>query len=143
MYLGEVVRNILLSFIDAVPPLLFQGRSTPILNKHYGLDSAYMSLIETATSIQEIRTVLVEQLGFHPEMISDEDAEVARYVCEMVATRAAALSGCALAAVLTQTGRARIGGGLTKGEKPYRVGLDGRLDVEAFVQAVTNFGPIA
>jgi len=127
MYLGEVVRNILLSFVDAVPPLLFQGRSTPILNTHYGFDSAYMSLIETAKTTEEIRTVLIDQVKFHPDMISDEDCEAARYVCEMVATRAAALSGCALAAVLVQTGRARLGGGLTEGDKPYRVGLDGSL----------------
>jgi hexokinase len=126
MYLGEIVRNILLSFIDSVPPILFHGRSTPVLNKHYGFDSAYMSLIETATSVQEVRTVLIEKLGFHPEMISDDDCEVTRAVCEMVATRAAALSGCALAAVLVQTGRARLGGGIAEGEKPYRVGLDGR-----------------
>jgi len=127
MYLGEVVRNILLSFIDAVPPILFHGRSTPMLNKHYGFDSAYMSMIETATSIQAVRVVLIEHLGFHPEMISDDDCEVTRTICEMVATRAAALSGCALAAVLIQTGRAQLGGGMTEGEKPYRVGLDGSL----------------
>lgn len=127
MYLGEIVRNILLSFVDSVPPLLFQGRSTPVLNKHYGFDSAYMSLIEIANSLQDIRTVLVEQLGFLPDMISDEDAEVTRHVCEMVATRAAALSGCAVAAVLIQTGRARLGGRLAEGEKPYRIGLDGSL----------------
>lgn len=127
MYLGEIVRNILLSFVDAVPPLLYQGRSTPVLNKHYGFDSAYMSSIETATTAEDIRVVLVEKLGFHPEMVSDEDAEMTRHICEMVATRAAALSGCALAAVLIQTGRARLGGGLSAGNKPYRVGLDGSL----------------
>jgi hexokinase len=126
MYLGEIVRNILLSFIDSVPPILFHGRSTPILNKQYGFDSAYMSMIEVAISTQAVRTVLVDKLGFHPELISDDDCEVTRAVCEMVATRAAALSSCALAAVLIQTGRARLGGGMAEGEKPYRVGLDGR-----------------
>jgi len=127
MYLGEIVRNILLSFVDAVPPLLYRGRSTPVLNKHYGFESAYMSLIETATTVQDIRAVLVEKVGFHPDMVGDEDAEMTRHICEMVATRAAALSGCALAAVLVQTGRARLGGGLAEGNKPYRVGLDGSL----------------
>ncbi|KAI0786465.1 hexokinase-domain-containing protein [Abortiporus biennis] len=49
MYLGEITRNILLSLIDAVPkPLLFNGRSSSDLNKHYGLDTAIVSEIEVA-----------------------------------------------------------------------------------------------
>ncbi|EMD40975.1 hypothetical protein CERSUDRAFT_80619 [Gelatoporia subvermispora B] len=49
MYLGEITRNILLSLIDAAPrPLLFNGRSSDDLNRHYGLDTAVMSEIEEA-----------------------------------------------------------------------------------------------
>lgn len=47
MYLGEVTRNVILSLIDAAPkPILFGGKSSEVLNKHYGLDTAIMSEIE-------------------------------------------------------------------------------------------------
>jgi hexokinase len=49
MYLGEITRNILVSLIDAAPkPLLFGGKATGILNKHYGLDTSVMSNVEEA-----------------------------------------------------------------------------------------------
>ena len=50
MYLGEIVRNILLALIDAAPkPLLFDGCiGSGALNKHYGLDTAIMSDVEGA-----------------------------------------------------------------------------------------------
>jgi hypothetical protein len=47
MYLGEIVRNVIVSLIDASPkPLLFNGKSTPIINKHYGVDTSFMSSVE-------------------------------------------------------------------------------------------------
>ena len=49
MYLGEITRNVLLSLIDAAPkPILFRGKSSDVLNKHYGLDTSVMSEIEEA-----------------------------------------------------------------------------------------------
>lgn len=49
MYLGEITRNVLLALIDAAPkPLLFGGKATEVLNKHYGLDTAVMSAVEEA-----------------------------------------------------------------------------------------------
>ncbi|KAF9468798.1 hexokinase [Collybia nuda] len=49
MYLGEITRNILVSLIDAAPKaLLFGGKATAILNKHYGVDSSVMSDVEAA-----------------------------------------------------------------------------------------------
>ena len=38
MYLGEITRNVILSLVDASPPLLFTGLSTPTLNTQYGID---------------------------------------------------------------------------------------------------------
>jgi hexokinase len=126
MYLGEITRNLLLSLIDSVPPILFSGKSTPTLNGHYGFDSAFMSAIESSRSISEVKSVLVERLGFALDNISDEDAEVVRLSCEIVSTRGAYLSGCAVSAVLVQTGRARLGGKDALGEQVYRIGVDGR-----------------
>ena len=49
MYLGEITRNILVALIDAAPkPLLFNGKTTAVLNKHYGLDTSVMSDVERA-----------------------------------------------------------------------------------------------
>ncbi|KAI0260937.1 hypothetical protein BC834DRAFT_898112 [Gloeopeniophorella convolvens] len=49
MYLGEITRNVLLALVDAAPhPILFGGRATERLNKHYGLDTEMLSLIESA-----------------------------------------------------------------------------------------------
>lgn len=126
MYLGEISRNVLLSLIDATPPVLFNGYSTPILNQHYGFDTAYMSDIEAAQSLEGIKKVLVEGVGFEAGAISDQDAEIVRWVCKQVATRAAKLSGCAIAAVLVQTGHATLGGGHVSNDEKHSVGVDGR-----------------
>lgn len=49
MYLGELVRHILVSLVDAAPKaLLFSGKSTAHLNKHYGVDTSFMSAVEEA-----------------------------------------------------------------------------------------------
>ena len=49
MYLGEITRNILLALVDAAPkPILFNGKATVRLNKHYGLDTEMLSLVESA-----------------------------------------------------------------------------------------------
>jgi hexokinase len=49
MYLGEITRNLLLALVDAAPkPILFDGKATERLNKHYGLDTEMLSLVESA-----------------------------------------------------------------------------------------------
>jgi len=51
------------------------------------------------------RKVLIEQLGFKPHQVSDDDTEIVLWACRTVATRAARLSACAVAAILEQTGK--------------------------------------
>lgn len=142
MYLGEITRNVLLALIDAAPkPILFGGKATNAINKHYGLDSAVMSDIEGAWGaskesedtttgkslsspewesslsaavrdrLQRVRGVIIEKLGFAAADVSLRDAAIVRRVVTMVAERAAKLSGCAVAATLVQTERAVLGGG--------------------------------
>ncbi|KAG6865994.1 hypothetical protein C0991_009666 [Blastosporella zonata] len=137
MYLGEITRNILISLIDASPkPLLFSGKSTPTLNKQYGLDTSVMSDIEDAwegpnrslsgdqpapefakfdatslppnisKKLERIRSVVVKQFGFQDAEVTLKDAAIVRWACSLVARRAALLSGVAVATVLFQTGRA-------------------------------------
>ncbi|KAH8118513.1 hexokinase-domain-containing protein [Phellopilus nigrolimitatus] len=134
MYLGEITRNLLLSFVDAAPPLLFNGSSTSILNQHYGFDTAYMSDIENAQTLEDIKKVLVEKVGFQIDAVSNQDAEIVRWACQQVATRAAYLSGCAVGAVLVQTGNATLGGGRSTNERKFAVGVDGSL-----IQFYPNF----
>ncbi|KAF5387613.1 hypothetical protein D9615_000084 [Tricholomella constricta] len=137
MYLGEITRNILTALIDAAPkPLLFNGKSTPVLNTHYGLDTSVMSDIEDAwegpnrslsgdqsapdfttfdestipenviKKLERIREVTVKQLGFQDSDVTLKDAAIVRWACSLVARRAGLLSGVAVATILLQTGRA-------------------------------------
>ena len=176
MYLGEITRNILLSLIDAAPkPLLFSGRSSAELNKHYGLDTAVMSEIEEAWEInrkgsaneskqiqgssgtknaavpslngkvspphfadvdnlsaddksrlERIRNIVIQRLNIDAEYVTLRDAAIVRWAASLVANRAAKLSGCAVAAILVQTERAKLGGGLVPKEEKIIIGVDGR-----------------
>jgi hexokinase len=49
MYLGEIVRNMLIALIDATPkPLAFGGASTSAINQQWGFDTSVMSAVEEA-----------------------------------------------------------------------------------------------
>lgn len=106
MYLGEIVRNILVSLVDAAPKsLLFKGKATQALNTHYGLDTSVMSDVEMAwekdayvpgavhcpqlgayeaenlddevkTKLERVRQVIIEQLGYEEGDVSLQDAAV-------------------------------------------------------------------
>ncbi|KIK42987.1 hypothetical protein CY34DRAFT_804313 [Suillus luteus UH-Slu-Lm8-n1] len=155
MYLGEIARNVILSLIDAAPkPVLFGGRSSALLNKQWGLDSAVLSEIEEAweglgrfsapeqgspeaqkeEKLRRIQGVLAQRLELSPPDISLEDADIVRKVCNVLGTRAARMSGTAVAAILVHTGRARLwdhgeqsSAGLKDEGKRIGVGVDGSL----------------
>ncbi|KAF8743835.1 hypothetical protein AX14_000240 [Amanita brunnescens Koide BX004] len=137
MYLGEVVRNIFISLIDAAPKsLLFNGKTTLHINKHYGIDTSLLSSVEEAwqgngeigpviqfskfdpealdasvnARLEQVRQVIVGQLGFHDGDVSLRDAAIVRWACALVVRRAALFSGVAVAAVLLQTDRAVLRG---------------------------------
>ena len=138
MYIGEIVRNVLIHLIDH--NLLFSGHSSPLMNTHYGLDTALMSAIEahplsaysqgsaaTASnaeewkqSIETTRKVLTDTMLIPSKHVSDQDCLVVRRVCEVVGTRGARLAGVAVAATMVQTGYDK------SGEKAH-VGVDGSL----------------
>ncbi|KAK7696561.1 hypothetical protein QCA50_001219 [Cerrena zonata] len=178
MYLGEITRNILLSLVDAAPkPLLFNGRASADLNKHYGLDTAVISEIEEAwetgrngsipeskqvhgsnstqnaavltngtstksaphftevdklsaedkSRLERIRNIIIQRLNIDAADVSLRDAAIVRWAASLVATRAAKLSGSAVAAILVQTERAKLGGGLVPTEEKIIIGVDGSL----------------
>lgn len=145
MYMGEVVRNVLLSLVDR--NILFSGYSSNALNTHYGLDTALMSAIEAhpqssypdtsatalsdaspkewARSFKETREVLMSSLNLTTKHITDEDCLVVRRVCEIVGTRGARLSAVAIAAVVKQT---EWDVDCAKGSRgSFQVGVDGSL----------------
>lgn len=143
MYIGEVVRNVILSLIDR--NLLFSGYSSKALNTHYGLDTALMSAIEAHPSsayssapgsaqseaewtqcITATRQTLTETLQIPGKYITDEDCLAVRRVCEIVGTRGARLSAVAIAAVVLQTGHDRKKEGKEELEQ-LQVGVDGSL----------------
>ena len=135
MYIGEIVRNVLIHLIDH--NLLFSGYSSPLMNTHYGLDTALMSAIEQhpttayseakessaeewAKSIETTRKVLSDTMQIPSKHISDQDCLVVRRVCEVVGTRGARLAGLAVAATMVQTG-------YDKSDQKAHVGVDGSL----------------
>jgi hexokinase len=141
MYIGEVVRNVLLNLIDR--GFLFNGHSSTTLNRHYGLDTALMSAIEalpaqaysTTTppkksdwqaSIAETRKVLTQNVNINNEHITDEDCLLVRRVSEIVGTRGARLAAVAVATTLIQRGYDQKD--TSTGQLPeFSIGVDGSL----------------
>ncbi|CAL1702032.1 unnamed protein product [Somion occarium] len=179
MYLGEITRNIILSLIDAAPyPILFNGRASALLNKHYGLDTAVMSEIEQAwengrdqpssndklvngshaisnasaahphpslstptrhftevdklspedrSRLERIRNIVIQRFALDAADVTLRDAAIVHWTSCLVANRAAKLSGCAIAAVLVQTEKAKLGGGFVPKDEKITIGVDGSL----------------
>ncbi|EKM80237.1 hypothetical protein AGABI1DRAFT_57808 [Agaricus bisporus var. burnettii JB137-S8] len=160
MYLGEIARGIITALIDSSPkPLLFSGQSTPVINKHYGIDTSFISAVESAwlggdtrsdtidlpfteldnnahsagvkARLTAVRGTIVKDLGLKEDQVSLKDAAIIRWLCGLVARRAAHLSGVAVAAVLIQTGRAVPPGEnhqeLKDAAEKILVGVDGSL----------------
>ncbi|KAJ9119589.1 hypothetical protein QFC22_003298 [Naganishia vaughanmartiniae] len=134
MYLGEIVRNMLLYLIDF--SVLFDGHSSSIMNTHYGLDTALVSEVEDAKSDDEVLKVLTKDLGMAKEVIKPADVQIFKWACRMVSSRAASLSACALAAVVLHTGQAQSKGA----DDTVDIGMDGRC--VGFTWLALDFGLI-
>ncbi|KAI8984992.1 hexokinase [Trametes punicea] len=89
---------------------------------------------EDIARLERIRGIIMQRLELDPSDVSLRDAAIVRWASSLVANRAARLSGCAVAAVLVQTGRAKLGGGFTTDEQRISVGVDGSL-----IQHYPNF----
>lgn len=76
--------------------------------------------------LERIRSIITQRLSLHSADVSLRDAAIVRWASSLVANRAAKLSGTALAAVLVQTERAKLGGGFVPDEERITVGVDGR-----------------
>lgn len=120
--MGEVTRNILLHLIDS--GVLFNGYSSTSLNTHYGFDASLLSKVEGAEEDEDIKKIIIHDLGMDLDSVTEECIEIVRWAVSMVARRAASLAGCAIAAVVLHTGNEKS----PPGEKDtgVDVGLDGR-----------------
>ncbi|KAJ2157302.1 hypothetical protein GGF46_004598 [Coemansia sp. RSA 552] len=117
LFLGEVARNAILALVDR--RLLFNGRSSEVLNRSYTFDTAYMSEIvaDDSPALSAVQTVLESTLDLPPT--THIDRKVVQNVCNMIGTRGVRLSAAAMAAVLLWRPE------LLK--SPLSVGIDGSM----------------
>jgi hexokinase len=107
----------LLHFIDS--SLLFDGHSSPLLNTHYGYDTAFVSKVAAAKTDDEVKKIILSDLQVDVEHISPGCIELVRWAIRMVSERAAALAACAIGSVVIHTGN----------DKPPAEGKDTGVDV--------------
>nr|XP_008172494.2 hexokinase-3 [Chrysemys picta bellii] len=117
MYLGEIVRRILLEL--TAKGILFRGRPSPKLQTPDIFQTKFLSSIESdGLALRQVCAIL-EELGLH---VTSEDSVLVREVCQVVARRAAQLCGAAVAAVVEKIRENR---GLE--QLVVTVGVDGTL----------------
>uniref|UniRef100_A0A3Q3WZ47 Hexokinase-3 n=1 Tax=Mola mola TaxID=94237 RepID=A0A3Q3WZ47_MOLML len=117
MYLGEIVRQVLLDLTRA--GLLFRGRVTETLKTPGMFQTKYLSQIESdRIALLQVRSIL-QQLGLNSTC---NDSIIVREVCAMVSRRAAQLCGAGMAAVVDKIRENR---GLN--HLNITVGVDGAL----------------
>ncbi|NXC73562.1 HXK3 protein, partial [Anhinga anhinga] len=117
MYLGEIVRHILLSLVEK--QLLFRGKPCPKLQTRDIFQTKFLSSIEIdGLALRQVRAILQDlelQASF-------EDSVLVREVCQTVSQRAAHLCAAGLAAVVEKMRENR---GLAR--LAVTVGVDGTL----------------
>ncbi|XP_006880884.1 PREDICTED: hexokinase-2 [Elephantulus edwardii] len=95
MYLGEIVRNILIDFTKR--GLLFRGRISERLKTRGIFETKFLSQIESdCLALLQVRTIL-QHLGLESTC---DDSIIVKEVCTVVARRAAQLCGAGMAAVV-------------------------------------------
>ncbi|XP_035194361.1 LOW QUALITY PROTEIN: hexokinase-3 [Oxyura jamaicensis] len=117
MYLGEIVRHILLAMVDK--QLLFRGKPSLKLQTRDIFQTKFLSTIETdGLALQQVQGILRDlELD-----ASFEDSVLVREVCQTVSLRAAQLCAAGLAAVVEKMRENR---GLA--QLAVTVGVDGTL----------------
>ncbi|OBZ84568.1 Glucokinase [Choanephora cucurbitarum] len=98
MYLGEIARNAILHLVDQ--RLLFNGESSRDLNRQWGFETAYMSLIveDESAQLDQVGHVLQDTLQIPSTTLGDR--QIVQAICNAVGRRAARLAACGVAGVL-------------------------------------------
>uniref|UniRef100_A0A7N6FC57 Hexokinase-2 n=1 Tax=Anabas testudineus TaxID=64144 RepID=A0A7N6FC57_ANATE len=118
MYLGEIVRNVLIDF--TAKGLLFRGKLSPRLKTRGIFETKFLSQIEKdRLAMRQVRSIL-QHLGLTKSTC--EDSVLVKEVCSVVARRAAQLCGAGLAAVVEKMRQNR-----NLNQLSVTVGVDGTL----------------
>ncbi|XP_036382129.1 hexokinase-2 [Megalops cyprinoides] len=118
MYLGEIVRNVLLDF--TAKGLLFRGRLSERLKTRGIFETRFLSQIESdRLALRQVRSIL-QHLGLTSSTC--DDSILVKEVCSVVSRRAAQLCGAGLAAVVDKIRQNR-----DLDQLRITVGVDGTL----------------
>ncbi|KAI7907719.1 hexokinase-domain-containing protein [Cokeromyces recurvatus] len=109
LYLGEIVRLILVDFTDR--RLLFDAQYSSDLNKAYNFESAYMSAIERdeTDELEDTKHLLENVMNLKSTTLTDR--KMVKRICELVGRRAARLVAAGMSAIVSK--RNALDGGLT------------------------------
>lgn len=101
LYLGEIFRVVLLDLHEQ--GLIFQQQDVSKLREPYVMDTSFLSFIEDDESRKLSRTAdkWRDEFGIH---VSEPELELQRRLAELVATRAARLCTCGVAAICRKKG---------------------------------------
>ncbi|KAF2707308.1 hypothetical protein K504DRAFT_447318 [Pleomassaria siparia CBS 279.74] len=124
MYLGEILRLVILSLVQDPKVDIFDGVAISEMLKlraKWGLDSSFMSHLEGDNSpdLSLSRTQIEKCIG----MASFQDAQAIRIISHAIGRRSARLGAVAVGAVIVHTGCLKRG----EGEGRVDIGVDGSL----------------
>ncbi|XP_068168068.1 hexokinase-2 [Antennarius striatus] len=118
MYLGEIVRNVLIDF--TTKGLLFRGKMSERLKTRGIFETKFLSQIESdRLAMRQVRSIL-QHLGLTGSTC--DDSVLVKEVCRVVSRRAAQLCGAGLAAVVDKIRENR-----NLNQISITVGVDGTL----------------
>lgn len=118
MYLGEIVRNVLMDF--TTKGLLFRGKLSDRLKTRGIFETKFLSQIESdRLAMRQVRSIL-QHLGLTSSTC--DDSVLVKEVCSVVSRRAAQLCGAGLAAVVDKIRQNR-----NLQQLSITVGVDGTL----------------
>ncbi|CAE6427100.1 unnamed protein product [Rhizoctonia solani] len=100
-YLGEILRLIICELIDE--GVLFLGQNTYKIEKAYSFDTAFLSLMESDPT-DELLTVVGIFTHFYGIETTLAERQFFRALAKLVGRRAARLSACGIAALVTKGG---------------------------------------
>ncbi|KAI9280685.1 hexokinase-domain-containing protein [Sporodiniella umbellata] len=107
LYLGEIVRLVLVDFLDR--RLIFDGQYSTEMNKAYNFESSYVSAIdrdETA-QLEDTKHLLEQVMNIPSTTITDR--RMVKKICELVGKRAARLIAAGISSIITKRRALEVG----------------------------------
>ncbi|KAM0749042.1 hexokinase [Meredithblackwellia eburnea MCA 4105] len=101
LYLGEIFRLVMCEMIDE--GVLFLGQETYKVEKPYAFDTAFLSLIESDNT-EELLTVTGLFAHFYSLTTTTAERQFFKRLAQLIGTRAARLSACGIAAIVSKQG---------------------------------------